>query len=120
MPHLDYAADCPDDNAADTLGGRLSLARDLRGLGLGVLARRARVPARSLSAWESDRAAPEISEISRLALALGVSPMWLSSGIGDGPPDEPGDHVPIDPGFTWRRRLRQEGKRGEGEPPKAG
>ena len=100
MPHLDFVQDCPEDSAADTLGGRLSLARDLCGLGLGLLARRARVPVRALAAWESDRAAPETAEMARLARALDVSPMWLASGIGEGPPEDPADRI----GFLFRRR----------------
>ncbi len=89
MPSLDFYLDCMSEDASDTFGGRLSRAHDLAGLTLDALAARIGVRIRLLRSWESDRAEPTPTQIAALAMALGVSPMWLSTGIGDGP--EEGD-----------------------------
>ena len=89
MPSLDFYLDCMSDDATDTFGGRLTRAHDLAGLTLEALAARIGVKTRLLRSWESDRAEPTPAQIAALAMALRVSPMWLSAGIGDGP--EEGD-----------------------------
>lgn len=87
MPNLDFYYDTLSDDTNDTLGGRLSAARDLAALSLESLAARLGVDRDIVHTWESDRAAPEPSRLSDLASVLGVSPMWLMTGVGEGPED---------------------------------
>lgn len=79
------------DSSDDTLGGRLSAARDASGLSLADVANRVGVKRDSLLAWEADRAEPRPSNLIDLAGILGVSPMWLMTGVGWGPIQEAGD-----------------------------
>ncbi|MFL0694613.1 MAG: helix-turn-helix domain-containing protein [Agrobacterium tumefaciens] len=79
------------DSSDDTLGGRLSTARDASGLSLADVANRIGVKRDSLLAWEADRAEPRPSNLIDLAGILGVSPMWLMTGVGSGPIQEAGD-----------------------------
>ena len=79
------------DSSDDTLGGRLSTARDASGLSLADVANRIGVKRESLLAWEADRSEPEPSSLIDIAGILGVSPMWLMTGVGSGPVDEAGD-----------------------------
>jgi HTH-type transcriptional regulator, cell division transcriptional repressor len=79
------------DSSDDTLGGRLSAARDASGLTLADVANRIGVKRESLLAWEADRAEPRPSHLIDLAGILGVSPMWLMTGLGSGPIQETGD-----------------------------
>ncbi|PYB75144.1 MULTISPECIES: helix-turn-helix domain-containing protein [Rhizobium] len=79
--------DCSDD----TLGGRLSMARDTAGLSLADVANRVGVRKESLLSWEADRAEPRPSKLIDLAGILGVSPMWLMTGLGAGPIEESAD-----------------------------
>ncbi|MDH4442769.1 MAG: helix-turn-helix transcriptional regulator [Rhizobium sp.] len=79
------------DSSDDTLGGRLSTARDSAGLSLADVANRVGVRKDSLLSWEADRAEPRPSKLIDLAGILGVSPMWLMTGLGAGPIEESGD-----------------------------
>ena len=79
------------DASDDTLGGRLSAARDASGLSLADVANRIGVKRESLLAWEADRSEPRPSNLIDLAGILGVSPMWLMTGLGSGPVQEVGD-----------------------------
>lgn len=79
------------DSSDDTLGGRLSAARDASGLSLADVANRVGVKRDSLLAWEADRAEPRPSNLIDLAGILGVSPMWLMTGVGSGPIQEASD-----------------------------
>lgn len=81
------------DSSDDTLGGRLSTARDASGLSLADVANRIGVKRDSLLAWEADRAEPRPSNLIDLAGILGVSPMWLMTGVGSGPIQEAGDQI---------------------------
>ena len=45
----------------------------------------------NLLAWEADRSEPRPSSLIDLAGILGVSPMWLMTGVGSGPIQESGD-----------------------------
>lgn len=72
----------------DTLGGRLSRARDATGLTSAQLARRLGVQSSTIQAWESDRAQPRASRISMLAGVLNVSVSWLLHGVGPAPADD--------------------------------
>ena len=80
-----------DDHDAidDTLGGRISLARDAAGLTVAEAADHLGVMPQSWNAWECDGSLPRANRVTMMAGILGVSPSWLLSGIGQGPV-EPG------------------------------
>lgn len=71
----------------DTLGGRLSRARDATGLSEAQLAGRLGVRVSTVRGWESDRAQPRANRLSMLAGILNVSLSWLLHGVGTGPVD---------------------------------
>ncbi|MAS12924.1 MAG: transcriptional regulator [Nitratireductor sp.] len=77
--------DSPDH---DTMGGRLSRARDAAGLPVAELARRLGVKTATIQAWESDRAQPRANRLAMLAGVLNVSLSWLLHGVGVSPADE--------------------------------
>lgn len=83
------------DASDDTLGGRLSMARDSIGLSLADAANRIGVKRDTLLAWEADRSEPRPSKLVNLAGILGVSPMWLMTGLGAGPLQESSD-IPLE------------------------
>lgn len=69
----------------DTLGGRISFAREAAQLTMAQAARRLGVQAASWNAWECDRATPRSNRLAMMAGLLGVSPCWLLTGLGGGP-----------------------------------
>ncbi|MDM9628020.1 helix-turn-helix transcriptional regulator [Rhizobium sp. S152] len=69
----------------DTMGGRMSLARDGLGLSVDAVARNLGIEPGIWMAWENDRDAPAADRLALIADALSVSLTWLSSGHGDGP-----------------------------------
>ena len=71
----------------DTLGGRISLAREAAQLAMPEAASRLGVQTASWNAWECDRASPRANRLTMMAGILGVSPTWLLTGIGAGPSD---------------------------------
>ena len=75
----------------DTLGGRLSRARDATGLSPAQLARRLGVQSSTIQAWESDRSQPRANRLSMLAGVLGVSLSWLLHGVGTSPNEDGGE-----------------------------
>lgn len=75
---------------ADTLGGRISRARDALGLSVSLVARRVGVKAATLQAWENDRSEPSVERLSLLAGVLEVPLVWLLHGVGDAPVDDIG------------------------------
>lgn len=77
------------DPSADTLGGRISLAREFAGLSVPQAAQALGVLTSSWTAWECDRAELRANRLTTMAGILGVSPMWLLTGIGS----EPREHV---------------------------
>ena len=79
----DMTADTYDDG--DTLGGRITRARDLSALTLEETASRLGVTDETLAEWESDRSEPRANKVMTLAGVLGVSPAWLISGTGAAP-----------------------------------
>lgn len=81
----DIYTDTPD---RDTMGGRLSRARDAAGLTVAELARRLGVKTSTIQAWESDRSQPRANRLAMLAGVLNVSLSWLLHGIGTSPADE--------------------------------
>lgn len=72
---------------ADTLGGRISLAREAKALSVDSAARHLGVLVSSWNAWERDRDVPRANRLTMMAGVLGVSPSWLLTGRGKGPPD---------------------------------
>jgi HTH-type transcriptional regulator, cell division transcriptional repressor len=67
-----------------TLGGRIQLAREMRGLSAAQLARRAGILLKTLGNWESDRSEPRANKLQMLAGVLSVPPMWLLGGAASG------------------------------------
>jgi transcriptional regulator with XRE-family HTH domain len=69
----------------DTIGGRLTSAREAQSLSVSQLARRLGVKSKTMSDWETDRSEPRANRLVMLAGLLGVSPAWILTGRGDGP-----------------------------------
>lgn len=69
----------------DTMGGRISLARDARDISIEHAARDLGVEADTWAAWENDRAEPQSNRVEMMAGVLQVSVSWLVSGSGAGP-----------------------------------
>ncbi len=69
----------------DTLGGRISLARDARDITVEEAADVLGVEPATWTAWENDRAEPRSNRIDMMAGVLQVSVTWLMSGQGNGP-----------------------------------
>ena len=69
----------------DTIGGRLSRAREAAGLSVKELAWRLGVKVATINAWECDRSQPGANRMNTLAGLLGVSLSWLLHGIGMAP-----------------------------------
>tara|TARA_R110002020_G_scaffold183962_1_gene380537 strand:- start:13766 stop:14161 length:396 start_codon:yes stop_codon:yes gene_type:complete len=90
----------------DTLGGRITRARDLAALSLEDAASHIGVTDETLAEWESDRSEPRANKIMTLAGVLGVSPAWLISGTGDAP-QAPGISVAVDEMSGEINRLRE-------------
>ncbi len=85
-----------DWQASDhTLGGRISIAREAASLSSAQVARRLGIKSETLRNWETDRSEPRANRLTMLAGVLNVSPGWLLSGRGEGPPvgDMSGDDV---------------------------
>ncbi|MBO3760497.1 helix-turn-helix domain-containing protein [Ciceribacter sp. L1K22] len=95
------------DASDDTLGGRLSSARDAVGVSLADLANQLGVRHETLQAWEADRAEPRPSRLVNLAGILGVSPMWLMTGQGDGPVHGGNGELSIEAMQTQLLRMRE-------------
>lgn len=73
----------------DTLGGRISTARESCRLSVGDAAKGLGVQTSSWKAWETDRTVPRSNRLTMMAGLLGVSPSWLLIGRGTGPIDRP-------------------------------
>lgn len=73
----------------DTLGGRLSRARDASGMSAAQFARRLGVKSSTVQAWENDRSEPRANRLSMIAGILNVSMPWLLHGVGEAPHDDP-------------------------------
>jgi HTH-type transcriptional regulator, cell division transcriptional repressor len=71
----------------DTIGGRLSRARDASGLTVKELAWRLGVKMATINAWESDRSQPGSHRLTILAGILQVSLSWILHGVGTAPSD---------------------------------
>ena len=73
------------DTAYDTIGGRISLARDAAGLTVEQIAAIAGVTSETWSNWENDRTEPRANRLDMLARILQVNITWLLDGQGRGP-----------------------------------
>ena len=73
----------------DTLGGRISLARDVAALSVEETASIVGVETETWTNWENDRAAPRSNRLEMLAGVLQVSVAWMLSGRGRGPRTAP-------------------------------
>lgn len=69
----------------DTIGGRISLARDARDISVEEAAQVLGVEPQTWQSWENDRAEPRSNRIDMMAGVLQVSVAWLVSGAGSGP-----------------------------------
>ncbi|MDN2564766.1 helix-turn-helix domain-containing protein [Aquibium sp. A9E412] len=94
----------------DTIGGRLSRARDAAGLSVAQLARRLGVKSATIQAWESDRSQPRANRLAMLAGVLNVSLSWILYGVGTAPvEDNRSDLVrSLSTQLDRLRRLQQE------------
>ncbi|AMS42338.1 MULTISPECIES: helix-turn-helix domain-containing protein [Aminobacter] len=72
----------------DTIGGRLSRAREASGLSASELAWRLGVKTATINAWERDRSQPGAHRIAKLAGLLGTSISWILHGIGPAPRED--------------------------------
>ena len=79
-------------DSVSTLGERIGVAREHAGLTEEELATRLAVRRRTVDAWEGDGAEPRANTLATLAGVLGVSPVWLLSGVGDGVPSPDEEH----------------------------
>ena len=64
----------------DTLGRRISFARERTGLSTAQFARRLGVKTRTLTKWEREETVPRANRLVMLAQFLSVSPAWLLEG----------------------------------------
>jgi transcriptional regulator with XRE-family HTH domain len=80
--HANIMTEVPD---MDTLGGRLSRARDAKSMSVSEVAGRIGVKPQTIAAWESDRSEPRANRLVMLAGFLGVTPTWLMHGVGQSP-----------------------------------
>lgn len=76
----------------DTMGGRLSRARDAIGLTTRDLAWRLGVKVATVNAWERDRSQPAMHRLNMLSGLLSVSISWLLHGVGTSPA-EPAERI---------------------------
>lgn len=72
-------------NSEDTLGWRMSSAREAAGLEMSEAARQLGVMTSTWKAWECDRDIPRANRLFMMAGILGVTPIWLLTGRGTGP-----------------------------------
>ncbi|KOF20112.1 hypothetical protein AC244_09435 [Ensifer adhaerens] len=69
----------------DTIGGRMSLARDALDVSAQSVAKVVGVETSTWFDWENDRAAPRANRLAMIAGVLSVSLSWLLTGRGTGP-----------------------------------
>lgn len=74
----------------DTIGGRISRAREAAGLSVEQIAWQLGVKIATVNTWESDRALPGSMRLNRLAGMIGVSISWLLHGVGISPTEHGG------------------------------
>lgn len=69
----------------DTMGGRLSRAREAAGLTTKDIAWRLGVRMATVNAWERDRSQPATHRLNMISGLLSVSISWLLHGVGTSP-----------------------------------
>ena len=74
-----------EDLDYDTIGGRLSAAREAAGKSVSQVARHLGVKSKTLADWENDRSEPRANRLVMLSGLLNVTPTWLLTGHGSGP-----------------------------------
>jgi transcriptional regulator with XRE-family HTH domain len=89
----------------DTIGGRLSRARDASGFDIRDLAWRLGVGTTSINDWESDRSQPDARSLTKISGLLNVSLSWILHGIGTSP-DETGAPLAVESFGTQLDRLK--------------
>lgn len=89
----------------DTIGGRLSRAREAAGLSVKDMAWRLGLKIATIKAWESDRAQPDARMLTMISGLLGVSLSWVLHGVGTSP-DERDDAALVDSVGSQLDRLR--------------
>jgi transcriptional regulator with XRE-family HTH domain len=79
----------------DTIGGRLSRAREASGMSVKQLAWRLGVKMSTINAWESDRSQPGAHRLNMVSGILNVSLSWVLHGVGTGPiePEDDSDMI---------------------------
>ncbi|MGO1118853.1 helix-turn-helix domain-containing protein [Rhodovibrionaceae bacterium A322] len=77
----------------ESIGGRITQAREAQSLSVAQSARRLGVKSVTWSNWENDRSTPRANKLHMLSGALGVSPLWLLTGEGNGPVDTNSDEI---------------------------
>ena len=85
---------------ANTVGERLTSARKNKGLSQPELVHRSGVAQTQISRYETGKAQPRISVLTRLAAALSVDTDWLLNG------DDEADVEPVDTAPTTQCKLR--------------
>jgi HTH-type transcriptional regulator, cell division transcriptional repressor len=69
----------------DTIGGRISFARDAMGLTVEQISSVAGVTTETWCNWENDRSEPRANRLDMLARILQTNIAWLIDGQGKGP-----------------------------------
>lgn len=77
----------------DTLGGRLSRARESAGYSEANFAKTLGIKKQTLTSWESDRSEPRANRLIMISGLLGVSPAWLLHGVGESPQESLSDEL---------------------------
>lgn len=80
-----YDQDAVNMGLDDTIGGRISLARDALDVSAQSMAEVVGVETSTWCDWENDRAAPRANRLATIAGVLSVSLPWLLTGRGAGP-----------------------------------
>jgi len=71
-----------------TIGNRIRIAREQKGLSQAELGRSVGVKAQSVQQWESGMTAPRQQRVEKIASVLGVSANWIFTGGGPQQPPE--------------------------------
>ncbi len=80
-------------NENGTIGGRIFQAREAQALSVAQSARHLGVKSTTWSNWENDKATPRANKLYMLCGTLGISPLWLLTGEGNGPTEAGQDEV---------------------------
>lgn len=102
-----------------TLGDRIKLAREARGLSQEALGDKFGISKQAVYEWERGDASPQSDRLPLLRRALRVTFSWLMAG--EGPPPDEGDPAVIfeDMQADKYDQMRADGKKGSNRPRKA-